>query len=73
MAERSIQALDGAVSANDLDTLAAAHAEAGDFEAAARIAREGLASLEARGAPAADLRAFGARVAAFEAGTAVRY
>jgi hypothetical protein len=55
-----------------LDTLAAAHAEAGDFAAAVAAARRGLAGLERSGAPGEILAVFRAHLSAFEAGRPVR-
>jgi len=55
-----------------LDTLAAAHAEVGDFAAAAAAARRGLARLEERGGPDEVVALFRAHLAAFEAGRPVR-
>jgi tetratricopeptide (TPR) repeat protein len=73
LAERAIASLEGAAGANELDTLAAAHAEAGGFEAAVDVARRAVASLEARGAPPDSVTAYRDRVEAFERGVPVRY
>ena len=50
-----------------LDTLAAAYAEAGDYDEAARAARRAVALLEARGAPDAELAAYRAHLATLRA------
>ena len=73
VAERAIASLEGAAGANELDTLAAAHAEAGEFEAAVDVARRAVATLEARGAPPDSVTAYRDRVEAFERGVPVRY
>ncbi len=55
-----------------LDTLAAAHAELGDFAEATRIQRDVVANLEGRGVPETSLAEFRDHLRAFEAGHAVR-
>jgi tetratricopeptide (TPR) repeat protein len=73
IAERAIASREGAAGVNELDTLAAAYAEAGDFESAARVARQAVASLEARGAASDSLAAYRERVETFERHQPVRY
>jgi arylsulfatase A-like enzyme len=72
MAKRGIALLDGRPSPPHLDTLAAAHAEAGDFEQAAQLEGEVLRLLASDGAPEEVLAVFRGHLVEFEAGRAIR-
>jgi arylsulfatase A-like enzyme/Tfp pilus assembly protein PilF len=71
-AKRGIALLDGRPGPAYLDTLAAAHAEAGDFARAIQLEREALQLLESGAAPEAVLAEFREHLAEFEAGRAIR-
>jgi tetratricopeptide (TPR) repeat protein len=71
-AKRGISLLDGRPGPAQLDTLAAAYAEAGDFARAGQIERDALQLLESGGASEAGLAPFREHLAEFEAGRAIR-
>ena len=64
--------LHGAPDPAYLDTLAAAYAEAGDFERARRTEAKAIQLLESQGYPRQVIDAFRANLAEFEAGRAIR-
>jgi len=64
--------LHGAPDPAYLDTLAAAYAEAGDFERARRTEAKAIQLLESQGYPRQVVDAFRANLAEFEAGRAIR-
>jgi tetratricopeptide (TPR) repeat protein len=70
LARRTLE-LDAEPDAGHLDTLAAAHAEAGDFDAAVRVMREAV-RLESKRESSAILGALREHLATFEAGRALR-
>jgi arylsulfatase A-like enzyme len=69
---RGFALLDGKPGPAQLDTLAAVHAENGDFEEAMRTEREALRMLEAGGAAEPVLAVFRGHLGEFEAGRAIR-
>lgn len=72
MAERAIAALGSGAGANEYDTLAAAHAEAGDFDAAAATQRRVIDALEQRAAPEGTIGTYRRRLARYEARRSLR-
>jgi tetratricopeptide (TPR) repeat protein len=59
--------------AGNLDTLAAAHAEAGDFDSAIRVTRQALETVRASGGAPELIAVFQAHLAAFESNEPLRY
>jgi tetratricopeptide (TPR) repeat protein len=72
LAQRAIANTDGEPTPNFLDTLAAAYAEAGDFEAAAREMQRAVETLESSGARRSAVFAFHRRLAELEAKFPIR-